>query len=419
MTSLLRDPLLWILLVVLAAAVAAVVRARRTNMALRLQEDALRRELGAEKAERALLLSETTALEQRHREALAEVRQEAEEETKSVLKAAMRTLQVLADEQQLIIDRTQKNYGDDPGVVADLMEIDHANSQFNRRAQGIAVLCGGWLGRREHPASVFDVARSAQGRIRHFDRVEINAQVNVTIVSKAVEPLAVVLAELLANATNYSAPEMPVVVGIQAVPNGVCLIVDDYGVGMSQEEKDRAAALLSPQGPVDLLALGNPPKFGFAVSGVLAARYGFRVSVDTPSPYGGVRAVVLLPGDLLTADADAPATAGGARERTAAVAGGRARDLAPAAPAVVPTAATRPVGTTAGGLPKRRRVAAERTPAATPRADAGRPGPPEQPQRSDDRAGDSSETTASRLGAFARGTARGRDTTISEGSEEQ
>ncbi|MEU3554742.1 ATP-binding protein [Streptomyces fragilis] len=415
MTSLLRDPLLWILLVVLGAAVAAVTRARRTNMALRVQEDALRRELGAEKAGRALLREETAALEQRHREALAEVRQEAEEETKAVLKAAMRTLQVLADEQQLIIDRTQKNYGDDPGVVADLMEIDHANSQFNRRAQGIAVLCGGWLGRREHPASVFDVARSAQGRIRHFDRVEINAQVNVTVVSRAVEPLAVVLAELLANATNYSAPEMPVVVGIQAVPNGVCLIVDDYGVGMSQEEKDRAAALLSPQGPVDLLALGNPPKFGFAVSGVLAARYGFRVSVDTPSPYGGVRAVVLLPGDLLTADADADAPAGRAGAGAPA-AGARIRDLAPAAPAVVPTAATRAVGTTAGGLPKRRRVAAERTPARTPRPDSGGP---ELPERHDHPAGDDSETTASRLGAFARGTARGRDTTISEGSEEQ
>ncbi|WP_151770403.1 ATP-binding protein [Streptomyces abyssomicinicus] len=414
MTSLLQDPLLWILLVVFGAAVAAVTRARRTNMALRVQKDALQRDLGAEKAERGELRAELTAFEHRHRDELSEVRQEAEEETKSVLKAAMRTLQVLADEQQLIIDRTQKSYGDDPHVVADLMEIDHANSQFNRRAQGIAVLCGGWLGRREHPASVYDVTRSAQGRIRHFDRVEINAQVNVTVVSKAVEPLAVVLAELLANATNYSAPEMPVVVSIQSVPNGVCLIVDDYGVGMSQEEKDRAAALLSPQGPVDLVALGNPPKFGFAVSGVLAARYGFRISVDTPSPYGGVRAVILLPEDLLTAETPAPAAVGGARgaapdERPAR----EPRGLAPAVPAAVPTAPTRPVGTTAGGLPKRRRVAAAQAPARTPL-----PGQ-DQPEQHDSPAGTSSETTASRLGAFARGTARGRDTTTSEGSEEQ
>ncbi|MGW0927486.1 ATP-binding protein [Streptomyces sp. NPDC002644] len=413
MTSLLQDPLLWILLVVLVAAVAATTRARRTNMALRVQKDALQRELGAEKTERAQLRNELTALEHRHHDALSQVRQEAEEETKSVLKAAMRTLQVLADEQQLIIDRTQKNYGDDPGVVADLMEIDHSNSQFNRRAQGIAVLCGGWLGRREHPATVFDVARSAQGRIRHFDRVEINAQVNVTVVSKAVEPLAVVLAELLANATNYSAPEMPVVVSIQSVPNGVCVIIDDYGVGMSQEEKDRAAELLAPRGPVDLVALGNPPKFGFAVSGVLAARYGFRVSVDTPSPYGGVRAVILLPEDLLTAETPAPAAAGGTHDTAAAAnTAERTRSLAPAAPATVPTAPTRAVGTTAGGLPKRRRVAAAQTPARTTR-------PEPEPDQHDSPSASSSETTASRIGAFARGTARGRDTTTSEGSEEQ
>ncbi|MET8575326.1 ATP-binding protein [Streptomyces sp. NPDC005012] len=412
MTSLLQDPLLWILLVVLGAAVAATTRARRTNMALRVQKDALQRELGAEKTERAQLRNELTALEHRHHDALSQVRQEAEEETKSVLKAAMRTLQVLADEQQLIIDRTQKSYGDDPGVVADLMEIDHANSQFNRRAQGIAVLCGGWLGRREHPATVFDVTRSAQGRIRHFDRVEINAQVNVTVVSKAVEPLAVVLAELLANATNYSAPEMPVVVSIQSVPNGVCVVIDDYGVGMSQEEKDRAAELLSPRGPVDLVALGNPPKFGFAVSGVLAARYGFRVSVDTPSPYGGVRAVILLPEDLLTAETPAPAAAGGTHDTAAANTAERTRSLAPAVPAAVPTAPTRAVGTTAGGLPKRRRVAAAQTPARTTR-------PEPEPEQHDSPSASSSETTASRLGAFARGTARGRDTTISEGSEEQ
>ncbi|NEE60498.1 ATP-binding protein, partial [Streptomyces sp. SID8455] len=50
-----------------------------------------------------------------------------------------------------------------------------------------------------------------------------------------------------------------------------------------------------------------PPQFGFAVSGMLAARYGFRVSVDSVSPYGGVRAVVLIPDELLTTEVPQPA----------------------------------------------------------------------------------------------------------------
>ncbi|OSC75931.1 hypothetical protein B5180_04790 [Streptomyces sp. BF-3] len=295
-----QGPVLWALVVVALVAVGAVLRARAINVKLRRNHAELRQERDALLHQRDELHVVHNTLLQRQSAELAEVRKDAEEETKAVLKAAVRTLQGLADEQQVVIEKAQRKYGDDPGILADLMAVDHANSQFGRRAQGIAVLCGGWLGRRETVASVFDVARSAQGRIRHFDRVRVNGQVNFSVVSRAVEPVAVVLAELLANATNYSAPGTPVEINIQAVPTGVCLIVDDAGLGMGQEEKDRAAALLSPQAAISVSSLGIPPQFGFAVSGMLAARYGFRVSVDSVSPYGGVRAVVLIPDELLT-----------------------------------------------------------------------------------------------------------------------
>ncbi|MBK3620057.1 sensor histidine kinase, partial [Streptomyces sp. MBT98] len=298
-----QGPLVWALVVVALVAVGAVLRARAINVKLRRNHAELRQERDALLHQRDELHVVHNTLLQRQSAELAEVRKDAEEETKAVLKAAVRTLQGLADEQQVVIEKAQRKYGDDPGILADLMAMDHANSQFGRRAQGIAVLCGGWLGRRETVASVFDVARSAQGRIRHFDRVRVNGQVNFSVVSRAVEPVAVVLAELLANATNYSAPGTPVEINIQAVPTGVCLIVDDAGLGMGQEEKDRAAALLSPQAAISVSSLGIPPQFGFAVSGMLAARYGFRVSVDSVSPYGGVRAVVLIPDELLTTEA--------------------------------------------------------------------------------------------------------------------
>ncbi|MFF2655486.1 ATP-binding protein [Streptomyces sp. NPDC058045] len=410
MTSLFRDPLLWILLVVLLAAVTAVLRARRTNLALRRHNTDLRGTGDTLRVDRDRLHQENATLRNRYAADLAEVRKDAEDDTKSVLKSAMRTLQVLADQQQGVIDKVQKKYGDDEQILADLMMVDHTNSQFSRRAQGIAVLCGGWLGRRETTASVYDVARSAQGRIRHFDRVRINTQVTFAVASKAVEPVAVVLAELLANATNYSAPGTPVEVNIQAVPTGICLIVDDAGLGMSQEEKDRAAALLSPQGPIGLAALGNPPKFGFAVAGMLAARYGFKVSVDSVSPYGGVRAVILLPESLLTTetpDRRNGAAAPAARPEYPAAA--QAAAPAPQHQHLTPVAAPEPsgpVGTTSGGLPKRRR----QSPVSAV------PGPahaaPPEPARD-------TGVTASRLGAFQRGTRSGRDTTTTEGPQNQ
>jgi hypothetical protein len=293
------------------------------------------------------------------------------------------------------------------------MTIDHTNSQFGRRAQGIAALCGGWLGRRERAASVYDVARGGQGRIKHFNRVRIHGQVNAAVTSTAVEPVAVVLAELLDNATSYSAPDTPVEVNIQAVPSGVCLIVDDAGLGISQEEKDRAAALLGTRGPISITSLGSPPRVGFAVAGVLAARYGFRVSVDSVSPYGGVRAVILLPESLLTHDIPAPAETGAAP--------------AAAEPEPVPAGAAGPaavtiVGKTSGGLPKRRRAVAVVPGPDSPGPDS--PGPdfpgpnfpvPARPVP-DEYDG---RVTASRIGAYARGTFLGRDASLTEGSQDQ
>ncbi|MBQ1111098.1 ATP-binding protein [Streptomyces anulatus] len=410
-----QGPVIWALVVVALVAVGAVLRARATNVKLRRHHAELRQERDALLHQRDELHVVHNGLLQRQSTELAEVRKDAEEETKAVLKAAVRTLQGLADEQQVVIEKAQRKYGDDPGILADLMAMDHANSQFGRRAQGIAVLCGGWLGRRETVASVFDVARSAQGRIRHFDRVRVNGQVNFSVVSRAVEPVAVVLAELLANATNYSAPGTPVEINIQAVPTGVCLIVDDAGLGMGQEEKDRAAALLSPQAAISVSSLGIPPQFGFAVSGMLAARYGFRVSVDSVSPYGGVRAVVLIPDELLTTEAPPAAAPAEAPEAPVSPAPQVRQADQWQAPAPAPTplfpptpqpdTATQPLAqitTTAGGLPKRRRKSpVSAVPSAEP-----------QPVRSN-------EETASRLGAFQRGTRSGRDTTTTEGPEFQ
>ncbi|MEU6236675.1 ATP-binding protein [Kitasatospora sp. NPDC047058] len=430
MTSFVREPLVWVLVVVMLAAVGAALQAWRTNQALRRRNVSLEEAGSLAARQRDELGVLNTQLQGRHAADVAEVRRDAEEDTKAVLKAAMRTLQGLADEQQVVIDRVQRKYGDSPQILADLMVIDHANSQFGRRAQGIAVLCGGWLGRRESVASVYDVARSAQGRIRHFDRVRINSRVSVSLASKVVEPVAIVLAELLANATNYSAPDTPVEISVQAVPTGVCLIIDDAGLGMGQEEKDRAAALLNPGAPISLTSLGNPPKFGFAVSGMLAARYGFRVSVDSVSPYGGVRAVVLLPAELLSSDVAPPVAAefGGYQPepveppvlvQTQAPVQHFAPlpdpDRAPLAP--VAHAPAEAETTADGRLPRRRRRPVSVVPHLQ---DPGHAAPVHAaPRHAAEPVPVLGRETASRLGAFQRGTLSGRNTMTTEGTEIQ
>ncbi|WP_122617768.1 ATP-binding protein [Streptomyces sp. Tu 4128] len=365
MTEYTGNPLLWVALVALVAAAVFITRQRRAARALRQQVQGLK--------------DHYTQLENDYGKSVQAAQERAEDETKTVLKSAMRTLQGLAAEQQLVLSRLQTKYGDS-ALLQDLLEIDHTNSQFGRRAQSIAVLCDGWLGGRRDTASVYDVVRSAQGRIRHFRRVDILSQVDFGITSRAVEPVALALAELLDNATSYSSPDTVVEINLRTVPKGICVVVDDAGVGMSDEERARADRLLATERASGVAGLGNPPQFGFAVIGLLCERFGFEVSVDSSSPYGGVRAVVLLPHELLT---------GMPEKKTPAPA--TARPVRDGGPEAAPVASR-----TDDGLPRRRR----KRPMAIVPGNEPTPRP----------AGRSDSEQAQVMGAFQRGTRSGRVT---------
>ncbi|UGQ09690.1 ATP-binding protein [Yinghuangia sp. ASG 101] len=355
--------------------------------------------------------------------AVSRARVRADQSAKAALKGAMRALQGLAHEQQVSISDMQDRH-DHPDILGGLLEIDHANAQFGRRAQAIAVLCGSWPGRQRTASSLTDVARGAKSRIRDYRRVQVHAQVETAVVSRAVEPVVLAIAELLDNAARHSQPNTTVEVNIQPAHNGACVVIDDAGVGMNDQEIQQASRWLGGDASVDINRLGDPPQFGFPVVGVLAERYGFRVSIDTRSPYGGVRAVLFLPNALLThlepedgfgvvrevrpAAVSAPAPARPAHARPAHA---RPETAAPSPAPVLSgpaPAAGDIVGSTVSGLPKRRRRAAgsgsadgTSAPADLGAADAATDEPTDTGARS-------VHETASRMGAFARGTRSGR-----------
>jgi hypothetical protein len=307
-----------------------------------------------------------------------------EHSAKATLKSMMRAVQSLANEQQVAISAMQDRH-DDPDVLADLLRIDHMNSQLGRRAQATAVLCGSWPGQQRSASSLTDVVRGATSRIRDYLRVSVPAEADIAIVSRAVEPVVLAVAELLDNGARHSQPNTTVEVNFQQAHNGMVVMIDDAGVGMTVEELQRAALLLAGDGADDINRLGDPPQIGFAVIGVLAKRYGFRVSVDTRSPYGGVRAVVFLPTELLTR-VSKPAMP----------------DSAVALPpATAPPAETEDLGRTPGGLPRRRRR--DRTPEQSAPAQS-TPPPATKPVQPNER-------TATGLAAWQRGTRSGRSVT--------
>ncbi|MBT2510517.1 sensor histidine kinase [Streptomyces sp. ISL-98] len=357
-------------------------------------------------------------------QAVDTARARADQSARATLKAAMRALQALANEQQLSISDMQDRH-DSPDVLQDLLEIDHANAQFGRRAQAIAVLCGSWPGRQRVASPLIDVVRGATSRIRDYRRVTIHSRVDMDVVSRAVEPVVLAVAELLDNAARHSQPNTTVEVSVQPAHNGISVVIDDAGVGMDARETEEAGRRLSGREDIDINRLGDPPQFGFATVGVLAARYGFTVSVDTRSPYGGVRAVLFLPHALLnrahaagsgTAPAPTPAPASVSVPAAAPEAGltsdaPQARpspaEPGPAAPPspeqarspMTATSATAPASTV-GGLPKRRRRSAQddATGHQAPATPHGAGSSPVRP----------ASETASRMGAFARGTRSGR-----------
>ncbi|MGI5255480.1 ATP-binding protein [Actinacidiphila glaucinigra] len=314
-------------------------------------------------------------------------RKRADRAAQASLAAAMKALQGLANEQQRAISAMQERH-DDPEVLQGLLEVDHMNAQIGRRAQAIAVLSGSWPGRQRASSPVLAVVRGATSRIRDYRRVRIRGQADLAVVSRAVEPTVLAVAELLDNAARHSQPDSPIEVSIQSAHNGVSVVIDDCGVGMLDDEIRQAATLLSGERNVDVTRLGDPPSFGHAVVGRLAARYGFRAYADSASPFGGLRAVIFLPSALLVpvspASSPAPVHAvGPERENPPASQG-----AAPAGPPAAPSPA---------GLPQRRR----RSPTTEhTQASAGEALP-----ASSARTG---RQDAARLGAFQRGTRAGR-----------
>ncbi|WP_407562776.1 sensor histidine kinase [Streptomyces sp. 184] len=305
-----------------------------------------------------------------------------------------RRVQAIIHQQARSLREMEDRHGRRHEFFADLLKLDHGTALVGRLADSIAVLGGDRPGRQWGKAiALYSVLRGGMSRIIDYQRVELHPVAEVAVVGSAVEPLIHAVAELLDNATRYSPPHAKVHLSATEVQSGVAIEIEDGGVGLSEEARERAEHMLAEaQAGIDLNDLGETPRLGLAVVGRLAQTYDFRVSLR-PSAYGGVRAVLVVPQVLLTTtpatgtahgigatsgprplrnSTPPPAGIAGSAEARAGLR--RTRDRVPparqAGPQPSPPAHAEPV---AGNLPQRRRRAPA-VPPATPAAGGHAPG---------------------------------------------
>ncbi|MCG6497393.1 ATP-binding protein [Kitasatospora sp. A2-31] len=229
--------------------------------------------------------------------AVTEERERVDAAARAAMRGATSKIQTLLYQIQSLVQQLQ-NDNDDPR----LLEVDFRNEVALRRIQTIAVLCEAWPGLARTDSPLAEVVVGALSRVPGYARVKVANHLRenrLAVVARAAEPLAITIAELLANATSYSHPETDVPVTVQQGGRGALVIVDDSGIGMEEDQLGRARRLLAGPSEVLLTELGNPPKTGFAVVGKLARQYGFACHIE-PSPYGGMRTIVRIPAALLT-----------------------------------------------------------------------------------------------------------------------
>ncbi|MGW5878396.1 sensor histidine kinase [Nocardiopsis terrae] len=223
--------------------------------------------------------------------------------------------QSLVQRQLQLLDRVEREE-EDPDLLESLFQLDHLATRGRRHAENLIILGGAQPGRRwRHPVPLVDILRGAISETDEYARVELVSVPDLALAGAVVADVIHLLAELVENATAYSPPHTDVTIAAENVPKGVVVEIEDRGLGMTEHDLAEANTTLSEAPEFDVMTPGTDGRLGLFVVARLARKHDIGVQLR-PSPYGGTRAVVLLPGTLVAAISGPPSE----RPRVAALA---------------------------------------------------------------------------------------------------
>jgi signal transduction histidine kinase len=238
------------------------------------------------------------AFDQVHREALRLAANEAalRGNVNAMFVNLSRRSQSLVERQIRLIDDLEQGE-QDPERLSSLFQMDHLATRMRRNSENLLVLAGHDESRRwNQPVALVDVLRAALSEIEQYERVTLNVQPGIAVRGQAVSDVVHLTAELVENATSFSAADTPVTIaGHLLSSGGVLLEISDQGVGMGAEEMAHANWRLDNPPVVDVAV---SRRMGLFVVARLAARHGIRVRLR-PAASGGLIALVWLPDETI------------------------------------------------------------------------------------------------------------------------
>jgi signal transduction histidine kinase len=208
-----------------------------------------------------------------------------------------RRSQGLVQRQLRLIEQLERDE-EDPDQLGALFQLDHLATRMRRNNENLMVLSGGELGRGPgQPIALTDVLRAAVSEIEHYQRVQVQPPPQAQIVGYAAGDLVRLLAELLDNATTFSAPDTEVTISSHR-GRGRAIVVDivDQGIGMNDEELAQAnEALVEAEGVESRVTR----RLGLFVVARLASQHGVRVRLHGGPDIPGLRVTVTVPGEVV------------------------------------------------------------------------------------------------------------------------
>jgi len=181
-------------------------------------------------------------------------------------------------------------------VREDLMAVEAGLSRLEMLIQRLLTVAeADRIGRNwTRPLRIERVVRAAIGSVPDFSRVRLHSPASPVVVDgRAVNAIMQVTAELVDNATSFSAPSEAVVVHFESTAMRLGVHIDDSGLAMTEEQLAEVRRRLDPARRPDIAEL-SANQLGLLVVRRSADPLGVQVDIG-PSPRGGTRATIWIP----------------------------------------------------------------------------------------------------------------------------